>query len=96
MLTWPAILIGSVVIGVLCGVLIRGKLALLAGAAVPWFALLAVMLYHEYFVPYDGGGASMWPVAQLVAGTPAAILGLISAAVTRRVRRSNQPQVNRA
>ena len=96
MLTWPAILLGSVVIGVVCGLLIRGKLALLAGAALPWLILLGVMLYHEYFMPYDGGGASMWPVAQLVAGTPAAILGLVSAWIARRMRRSNQAQVDRA
>ena len=85
---WLTILLGSAVAGVLCGLFIkRGGCALLLGAAIPWFALLGFLLYHEYFVPYDGGGASMWPVAQLFAGTIAAVVGLISAAITRRVRR---------
>lgn len=88
MLTWPALIGGSVVIGIACGLLFaRRWVALLLGAAVPWLVLLAIMLYHEYVVPYDGGGASMWPVAQLFAGTIVAALGLITAAVTRRVRR---------
>jgi hypothetical protein len=43
-------------------------------------------LYHEYVAPYSGGGASMWPLAQLVAGTPAALLGMLTAAGTGAIR----------
>ncbi|EDY86337.1 hypothetical protein GP5015_1811 [gamma proteobacterium HTCC5015] len=41
----------------------------------PWLALLAAILYAEYVLPYEGGGASMWPIAQLVGGTAAAFSG---------------------
>lgn len=56
----------------------RHKFSILIAGAIPWFGLLGVLLYWEYFIPYQGGGASMWPVAQLFAGTAAAIIGILS------------------
>jgi len=76
MITWLLIIIPSALIGIICArftVTWRGTL--LAGA-VPWTALLIWLLYNEYFVPYRGGGASMWPIAQLFGGTLAAIIGI--------------------
>ena len=34
------------------------------------------MLYELYFVPYQGGGAPMWPIALFFAGWGAALSGL--------------------
>jgi hypothetical protein len=48
--------------------------------------MLAWLLYNEYFVPDPGGGASMWPIAQLVAGSVAAAVGMLAAAVARAAR----------
>ncbi len=59
----------------------RLSIAVVVGAAVPWLGLLGYLLYNEYFVPYQGGGASMWPIAQLVAGTAAAVIGAIFSSI---------------
>jgi hypothetical protein len=52
----------------------------------PVARVLTWLLYNEYFVPYRGGGTSMWPIAQLVAGTVAAAVGMLATAVTRAAR----------
>jgi hypothetical protein len=49
---------------------------MLAGA-IPWSGLLACLLFSEYCLPYRGGGASMWPIAQLFGGTIAAGTGVV-------------------
>lgn len=72
---WLTIVIGSVVVGLLCAWKFQGRYGLFLAGAIPWFSLLAWLLYHEYFMPYAGGGASMWPVAQLWAGSIAAAVG---------------------
>lgn len=68
------------------GLKFRGPKAVLMGAAIPWLGLLAVLLFIECFVPYQGGGASMWPVAQCFGGTVAALTGACSAAFVRFIR----------
>ena len=84
---WLGLTMLSVAVGVGAAFVAKGKMAIILGAAVPWLGLLGVLLYHEFFVPDQGGGASMWPVAQLVGGTFAAVIGGITAAVVRRLRR---------
>lgn len=76
MMAWILILIPSALIGAACAWQLKGKVALFCSAAIPWLGLLILLLYNEYFVPYQGGGASMWPIAQLFAGTAAALIGL--------------------
>ena len=88
MITWLILGLASLAVGVVAGLLFRGVKAIVFGAIIPWFGLLACLLYHEYFVPYPGGGASMWPVAQLFGGTFAAAVGGVSAAVVRHFSRS--------
>lgn len=83
---WPTLIVLSALAGVVCGWIIPGRRAVAWGGAVPWLGMLALLLYNEYFVPYPGGGASMWPIAQLVAGTVAAAVGMLAAAVARVTR----------
>lgn len=84
---WLTIILLSALIGAASGWLLSGRRAILVGAAVPWLALLGWLLYQEYFVPYEGGGASMWPVALLIAGTVAALIGGFTAAAVRAIKR---------
>ena len=86
MLVWSALILLSALVGGICGFAIRGRRALIAGGAVPWAGLLACLLYNEYFMPYQGGGASMWPIAQLVGGSVAAAVGVAAAAAARVVK----------
>jgi hypothetical protein len=83
---WPTLIVLSALAGAACGWLLTGRRAVAWGGAVPWLGMLAWLLYNEYFVPYQGGGASMWPIAQLVAGSVAAVVGALAAAVARSAR----------
>lgn len=83
MATWLAIISLSATTGFLCSRFLIGAIAWIASALLPWLGLLAWLLYQEYFVPYKGGGASMWPIAQLFAGTIAASVGLAAHAIFR-------------
>lgn len=86
---WLTIILLSALVGAASGWLLAGPRAIVVGAGVPWLALLGWLLYHEYVVPYEGGGASMWPVALLVAGTVAALVGALTAAAVRAIKRKN-------
>jgi hypothetical protein len=68
----------SAFIGISFGIFLPKRAGLISSGVIPWLGVLAWLLYQEYFVPYKGGGASMWPVAQLVAGTVAAATGMAS------------------
>jgi hypothetical protein len=91
---WAGILVPSAIIGVVCGYFIKGRPGIILAGAVPWFGLLFFLLYHEYFVPYQGGGASMWPIAQLFAGTMAAGTGIGACLLCRIIlkRKNNTSQ----
>lgn len=73
---WASILIPSIIIGLICGYFLKNNVGVISAGAIPWFGLLIALLYNEYFVPYQGGGASMWPIAQLFAGSIAAATGI--------------------
>lgn len=77
MLIWILLLGLSSLAGLLTAIFLKKKWAVYVAGAVPWFGLLAAILYTEYFMPYQGGGASMWPIAQLFGGTIAAATGII-------------------
>ncbi len=83
---WLTIVVLSAIAGTVCGWLLPGRRAVVWGGAVPWLGLLGWLLYNEYVLPYRGGGASMWPIAQLVAGSVAAAVGAFTAAVARTLR----------
>jgi hypothetical protein len=88
----------SAVTGGIATKVFKGRTAILAGGAAAWFGMLAWLLYNEYFVPYQGGGASMWPIAQLFGGTFAAVVAAGTAAIlvaTRPAKQSpRQPSVH--
>ena len=68
----------SAVAGIACGLSItRTRPALILASCIPAFVILATLLYHEYAVPYEGGGASMWPIAFVIAGIPAIACGCV-------------------
>ena len=73
---WLSILVPSAIIGIICACFIKGRLGIILAVALPWFGLLGVLLYYDYLVPYHSGGASMWPIAQLFAGTISAGTGI--------------------
>jgi hypothetical protein len=83
---WVPLLGLSALAGMLAGAVLKGSRAVLVGAAIPWLGVLGWLLYNEYFVPYQGGGASMWPVAQFFAGSIAALVGAGAAAIMLRAR----------
>lgn len=75
LLIWSAVIIPSILWGGCCSFIIKSKYSGFLSWIIPWFTLLAFILYSEYFTPYQGGGASMWPIALLVGGTVAAVIG---------------------
>lgn len=87
MTTWITIIALSAIVGFLCSSFLGGAAAWIASALLPWLGVLAWVLYHAYIAPYQGGGASMWPIAQLFAGTVAAVVGLAAHAIFHRKRR---------
>ena len=81
MSVWIAIVVLSALTGFACARQLSGFIGALAAGAIPWLGLLAVLLFMEYAMPYQGGDASMWPIAQLFGGTVAAVMGVLSYAV---------------
>ena len=73
---WLIVLIPTAVIGIVCGYFIKRCIGAILAGALPWLGVLGVLLYEEYIAPYKGGGASMWPIAQLFVGTIAAGVGI--------------------
>ena len=66
---------GSFIVGCLCAYISNRLWGRIAAAGIPWFGLLAAILYTEYFIPRTNVDASMWPIAQLFGGTLAAAVG---------------------
>ena len=82
---WTILIILSISTGGLFAYYIKGRFGAILSGLIPWLGLLASLLYQEYFVPYQGGGASMWPIAQLFGGTLAAALGAAAYFLTIKV-----------
>ncbi|MBX2870395.1 MAG: hypothetical protein KTR18_17065 [Acidiferrobacterales bacterium] len=84
---WLILIGGSTLAGYLTAIFIKTNWAIYVAGALPWFALLGALIYTEYLTSYEGGGASMWLVAQLFGGTIAAAVGVISYKLTRYAQR---------
>lgn len=82
--SWIILITLSSLTGLFVAKYMRHKLSIFVAGAVPWLGLLGLLLYSEYFVPYQGGGASMWPVAQLFGGTAAAGIGVLVFLIARK------------
>ena len=90
---WGYIMIPSALVGVLSGYFLRGRILYVVGSyvvarAVPWFGLLTVFLYDIYW-RHSGHAqaASMWPIAQILGGTLAAVTGVVACAFVKLVRK---------
>ena len=79
---WLILIGASALVGVITALLLNKPWAIYVAGAVPWFSLLAALIYTEYFTPYKGGGASMWPIAQLFGGAVAAAIGVTAFTLT--------------
>ena len=81
---WLAVIfLVSFTVGAIIGRMYKGKAATFLAAVGPWSALLIVLVVTEPFFQDAEGGASMWPIAQLVGGTVAAASGLIGCKLVR-------------
>ena len=79
------IIMMPVFFGVLSGYFIRGKKTYFVAAAVPWFGLLAMLLFDEYVKPNRAPGASLWIVTQLFGGTLFAFIGVLTCIISKAV-----------
>jgi hypothetical protein len=86
MISWIVIAGVSATVGLVSAVLLKGRYATPIAAAVAWFSMLAYWL-NEYVLPYRGGGASMWPIAQLFTGTVTAVIAGGTCLVVRAIRK---------
>ena len=86
---WLILIGSSAIVGLLTALFVTKSWAIYVAGAIPWFGLLTALLYTEYFTPYQGGGASMWPIAQIFGGTVAAAVGVLTFEVVNRLRGRN-------
>ena len=90
MYVWIGLIGGSTLIGVLSAILIKKSWSMYVAGAVPWFILLAALIYTEYFSDWEKGGLGNWLLAQFLGGTIAAAIGYTSCKLTRNLlRRAN-------
>ena len=83
MKAWIILITASLIFGVICGIKIKNLfVGVLISGIVPITVFSAVIIYEEYFMPYQGGGASMWPIAILFGGTAAAFIGATGYMIT--------------
>ncbi len=88
MLVWILLLVPSALVGFLCAIFIDKKWAIYVAGLVPWLGLLAALLYTEFYMEYQGGGASMWIIAQLFGGTVAALTGVVAYKVVNSIKQN--------
>ena len=89
MKVWLFLIILSLTFGIICGVKIKNiAVGILISAITPITIFSLLILYEEYFLPYQGGGASMWPIAILFGGTTAAFCGVVGYSITRLVNKT--------
>ena len=70
----------------LCGIiitLIKSNISPFIAGLIPWLLFLIKLLIDEYILPYQGGGASMWPIALITGGTVAFLMGIIGSSIIK-------------
>ncbi|WP_303609551.1 hypothetical protein [Gilvimarinus sp. 2_MG-2023] len=80
------LIVPSLLTGAICALISRGFISAILAGALPWLGLLAALIYSVYFTPYEGGGASLWLVAQVVGGTVAAACGFAGFSLVKQLR----------
>ena len=83
-MNWFVLIILSALVGIFIGAKASKKSSLLLAGAVPCSGFQAFILYNMYFVPYQGGGAPMWLVAQVFGGAISFTVGALSFLLTYR------------
>lgn len=83
---WLILIGGSAFAGFLVAMVLSKNWAIYIAGALPWFTLLGALIYTEYFTPYEGGGASMWLIAQFFGGAIAAGVGIASYKLTQYIQ----------
>lgn len=73
---WVMLIVPSVTFGMIVAFLTKKSWAIYVAGVIPWLGVLCAIIYTEYFTPYQGGGASMWPIAQFFGGGVAAVVGI--------------------
>ncbi|MBC3910221.1 MULTISPECIES: hypothetical protein [Undibacterium] len=81
---WLIIISASALMGFAVARFYRGNFPAVLAAFLPWTSLLAWLLFSEYVLPVQSGGASMWPVAQLFGGSVAALTGWTTFRIFRK------------
>ncbi len=82
---WLILISASALTGLLVAIFVKKPWAIYLAGGIPWFGLLAAILYTEYLTPYQGGGASMWPIAQLFGGAVAGASGIVTYNIIRNI-----------
>ena len=87
MAIWLILIGGSALIGFFVALVVRTWWAVYLAAAIPWFGLLGALLFTVYVLAADDPDASMWLIAQLVGGTVAALVGILSFKLAKHLLR---------
>ena len=85
MRVWLVIFLPSVFLGILCAYFLRNRWGLYLSAVLPWTALLGLLLYDVYMTSYNEPDTSEWIMAQLIGGTFAALVGMLSYRISLRM-----------
>lgn len=72
---WLLLIIPSALWGSFCAYKIKTKYRAFLSAFIPWLVVLIVIVFTVYFISKIEEGANMWPFAQLIGGTVAAVFG---------------------
>ena len=80
------LLVGSTVIGGLSAWHLKGGSSWLVASLLPPAIFLLWIPASEYFLPYRGGGASMWPIAFALGGSVASVTGCCALVIVRRAK----------
>jgi hypothetical protein len=73
-------MIDVALLAILAGVVIQILLGrIVISTLVPFFGYISWSVHNEFFVPYQGGGASFWPLDIAFAGPVAACSGFAGA-----------------
>jgi len=78
-----ALIVAALASFIACALKMRPVIAWLVGCAV----VPSFILFEEFVLPYQGGGASMWPIAIMLGGIYGAVASAIGVFIGRFVFR---------